>query len=140
MSAFWLAVMTAVIWGFVPLLEKAGLGRIEPLAGLFYRSIGVMIGLVILALFFLRPEEIRSVHLKSALLIMAGGFLASFAATILFYNALKIGEMSRVVPISGSYPLITFILGVLILGEAFTPLKLLGVIFAVLGIWLLKIG
>lgn len=140
MNSFWLAIMAAVIWGFVPLLEKVGLGKIEPLAGLFYRSIGVVIGLIILGLFLLKPAEIRSVDLKSALLVMTGGFLASFVATFLFYHALKIGEMSRIVPISGSYPLITFLLGVLILGESFTPLKLLGVILAVLGVWFLKIG
>ncbi|MCX5749706.1 MAG: EamA family transporter [Candidatus Saganbacteria bacterium] len=140
MSSFWLAIMAAVIWGFVPLLEKIGLGKIEPLVGLFYRSCGVLIGLVILVLFFLKPAEIRSVDLRSALLVMTGGFLASFVATILFYHALKWGEMSRIVPISGSYPLITFVLGIFLLGESFSLLKLLGVILAVIGVWLLKIG
>lgn len=140
MNSFWLAIITAVIWGFVPLLEKVGLGKISPVSGLFYRSVGVLIGLIILVIFYMKPQEIRSVDIKSAAFLMAGGFIASFAAMLLYYHALKIGETSRVVPISGSYPLITFLLGVLILGETFTPIKLLGVILAILGVWLLKIG
>ncbi len=139
MNAFWLATSAAVIWGFVPLLEKVGLAKLDPMVGLFYRSIGVLMGLVILGLFMVKPAEIRSVDMRSALLVMTGGFFASFVAQILFYQALKIGDMSWIVPISGSYPLIAFLLGVFILGEAVTPVKVGGALLIILGLWALKI-
>ena len=140
MPAFWIAITTAVIWGFVPLIEKLGLAKLDPMVGLFYRSIGVVIGLIILGLFMVKPDEIKSVDIKSALLVMTGGFLASFVAQILFYHALKAGEASRIVPISGSYPLITFLLGIFIMGETLTPVKFAGVLLIVLGIWALNVG
>ena len=96
-------------------------------------------GLVILGLFMVKPAEIRSVDMRSALLVMTGGFFASFVAQILFYQALKIGDMSWIVPISGSYPLIAFLLGVFILGEAVTPVKVGGALLIILGLWALKI-
>ena len=48
--------------------------------------------------------------------------------------------MSRIVPLSGSYPLIAFVLGILLLGESITPCKVVGALLITLGIWFLKIG
>jgi len=140
MNEFTWAILAAFIWGIVPLLEKLGLAKVAPLAGLFYRCCGVLIGLFLLGAFIVKPQEIKSVDLKSILLLALGGFLASFVAQICFYNGLKIGDISKVVPISGTYPLIAFILGVLFLGESITLTKMLGVVFVILGIWALKIG
>lgn len=140
MSAFVWAILAAFIWGIVPLLEKLGLAKVEALAGLFYRCLGVVIGIVLLGVFILKPQEIKSVDLRSALLLICGGFLASFVAQICFYHGLKLGEISRVVPISGSYPLIAFLLGIIFLGESLSPVKIIGVLSIVAGIWALKIG
>ena len=57
---------------------------------------------------------------------------------IFFYNALKLGEASRVVPLGATYPLISFILAVFLLGEKFTLAKLGGIILVLSGIFLLK--
>lgn len=141
MSAFLWAACAAMAWGLAPLIEKAGLtGRTPPMAGLFYRSVGVVAGLVLLSLFLVKPQEIRAVEPRSALLLASGGLLASIVGQICFYNALKIGEMSRVVPVSASYPFIAFILGVAVLGESVTVFKGLGALLIIAGVWLLKIG
>lgn len=139
MNAFWWAILTAVIWGCVPLLEKTGLVRTTPFVGLFYRSLGVIIGILILSLFMVKPQELKAIDLKSASFLILGGFLASFVAQLCFYHSLKIGEISRVVPVSGSYPLIAFLLGVLLLGEAMTLPKILGALLVVAGIAVLKL-
>lgn len=140
MTSFYWAALAAFVWGIVPIFEKAGLVRVAPMAGLFYRCTGVLLGLIILILFVVKPEEIRSVDMRSAFLLVAGGFLASFIAQIFFYNALKGGSVSTVVPLSGSYPLIAFILGVLLLGESFSIPKLIGMLLVVAGIWFLRLG
>lgn len=140
MDSFTYAIIAALIWGVVPIIEKLGLGKMDPVVGLFYRCIGVLLGLVLLSIFVVKPEQIKSVHLKSAVFLMAGGFLASFAAQIFFYTGLKHGDVSKMVPISGSYPLISFILGVLLLGEGISLFKIIGVILVTAGIWFLKGG
>ena len=140
MSAFMWAILTACIWGIVPLLEKAGLSKVDAIVGLFYRCLGVIIGLVILGAVMLKPQQIKAVDIRSVSWLILAGFLASFVAQITFYKGLKLGEMSRIVPISASYPLITFILGVLILGESITWLKCAGVFSIMIGIWMLRVG
>ncbi|OIO37902.1 MAG: hypothetical protein AUJ71_04235 [Candidatus Omnitrophica bacterium CG1_02_49_16] len=140
MNAFTWAVSASIIWGFVPLLEKTGLVHTKPMAGLFYRCVGVVIGIVILSIFMVRPQEIKEVDLKSAFLLILAGFLASFVAQICFYNGLKLGEVSRIVPISASYPLITFLLGIWLLGESWSVVKFGGAVLIVAGMWLVKIG
>ena len=142
MNAFtWAAAAAAAVaWGIAPLIEKAGLKGTQPMAGLFYRCLGVVLGMVFLLSFLVKPSQIKAVEMRSAILLIAGGFLASIVGQIFFYNALKVGDVSRVVPVSGSYPFIAFLLGVLLFGESMTALKLGGVLLVVAGVWLLKIG
>ncbi len=140
MTAFWWAVLAASMWGFAPLLEKAGLSKAEPMAGLFYRCIGVMIGMVILGVFFVKPEQVKSVELRSALFLICGGFLASILGQTFFYRALKSGEISKMVLVAGSYPVITFIVGILFMHESLTIRKALGAALVMAGLIFLKIG
>lgn len=139
MTAVSWALFAALFWGLAPIIEKTGLKGAPPLAGLFYRCVGVLIGMVLLAAFLVKPQEIRSVGVRSALFLIAGGFMASILGQICFYSGLKTGEVSRVVPISGAYPVIAFCLGVLLLGEGFTLLKAAGVACVVLGVCLLRL-
>lgn len=139
MKAFYFALMTAVVWGIVPILEKMGVARIAPLAGVFIRSCGVVIGIAIMAIFNSQAVRIAlKADPRTIFLLVLGGFMASIVGQIFFYNALKIGEASKVVPIAGIYPLVAFLLGVIFLGETFTAVKLGGVIFVVLGLLLLR--
>lgn len=139
MKAFYFAVITAVLWGIVPVLEKMGLARIAPFAGLLIRSCGVMIGAVIVVTF--NNNALRTAlkaDPKTLFFLVTGGFLASVVGQLFFYNALKSGETSRVVPIAGTYPLVSFLLGIIFLGETITGMKLAGVSFVLLGLFLLR--
>ncbi|MFA6636748.1 MAG: EamA family transporter [Candidatus Omnitrophota bacterium] len=138
MSAFFWAVLTACLWGAVPVMEKMGLAKTQPFTALFYRSLGVVLGFLILGFFIVKPGEIRSVEPRSAALLILAGFVASFLAQIAFYHALRAGDVSRVVPVAGAYPLIAFILGVALLGENITLSKAAGMFFVICGAWLLK--
>jgi bacterial/archaeal transporter family protein len=139
MNGFYFAVMTAVVWGIVPVMEKIGLARIMPFSGLLIRSCGVMIGALMLSLF---NKEIfmtaLKADLKTVVFLVLGGFLASIVGQTFFYHALKTGEASKVVPIAGTYPLVSFLLGILFLGESFTVTKGAGVIFVIAGLFLLR--
>ena len=138
MNAFLWALATACIWGVVPVLEKLGLAKVGPYVGLFYRCLGVLIGIFLLGTIMVKPHELKQIDVKAVFLLVLAGFLASFVAQITFYHGLKIGEVSRVVPISGAYPLIAFLLGVFVLGETLTIQKVIGMLFVISGVWLLK--
>ena len=138
MSAFLWALLTACIWGVVPLMEKIGLANTSPMAGVTIRSIGVVIGLLCYSWLASPWIELRTISWSAALLLAGGGFLASFVGQMVFYHALKLGAISQVTPVAGAYPLVAAILGWWVLREPLTLPRLLGVICVVLGVLLLR--
>jgi len=103
------------------------------------RCLSVSIGAIILFLF--NPaliNELTHAPIKNIALIVAGGFTANFLGQLLFYNALKNGEASKVVPIAGAYPLIAFFMGVFVLGEKITLAKSAGIGLILAGLFLLR--
>lgn len=139
MKPFYFAILAAVVWGVAPIVEKTGLARIEPMAGVMIRSCGVLLGAVILAAFnsHLIKSALRA-DTKTVIFLVLGGFIASILGQIFFYNALKHGEASKMVPIAGTYPLVSFLLGLLFFGESFTVAKGLGIGLVILGVFLLR--
>jgi transporter family protein len=140
MSAFWWAFLAAMVWGIVPVFEKVGLKNISPFTGLFYRCMGVFFGMVLVGPFIFKPNEIKSADLRSIGFLLIGGFLASIVGQIFSYYSLKMGEISKVVTISGSYPFIAFLLGVFLFHESVSLAKAVGVGLILVGLWLLKIS
>ena len=139
MKAFQWALLTALVWGMVPVLEKTGLMKTSPLTGIFLRCAGVGIGIILLMIF--KFEAVKAaffVKPQTALFIMTGGLLASFVGQIFFYKALKLGEASQVVPIAAAYPLVSFVLGIIFLSEHITLAQLSGVALVLMGLLLLK--
>lgn len=137
MKSIIFAIITAFIWGIVPVLEKLGLNKINPWVGLFYRCLGVSLGMVVLGLFFLK--ELKTVNPNKIAFLILGGLLASVIGQIFFYISLKASDVSKIVPIVGSYPLISFLLGIILLGENLTLNKTVAIVLIILGIWLISI-
>ncbi len=66
-----------------------------------------------------------------------GGFIGSAGGLILFF-AISKGEASKVVCISAMYPAITVILSFAVLKEDITLYKVFGIMFALIGVFLLS--
>jgi transporter family protein len=139
-EAFFWAILSALVWGIVPILEKLGLYRVQPDTGLFLRCFGVILGALILLIFKFSALkiELSSVSAKTVFFLVCAGFLASFVGQLFFYRALKLGEASRVVPIAAMYPLVAFFLAIIFLNEKITLVKISGLCFVLLGIILLR--
>jgi len=139
MKAVYLALLAALVWGICPILEKAGLKNIPVYEGVFIRALSVFLAGMVM--FLAKPSMFRTFtvpNIRAIVYIMLGGFFASIVGQMIYYKALSAGEASKIVPIAGSFPLVTFILGVIIFGEAITVTKIIGVILVVSGICLLK--
>ena len=133
------AVLTALIWGLAPVVEKLGLsGRMDPYMGVVVRTIPIAIIGLLGLVFMGRLGELGSIDTRSALLVMAGGLLAGFVGQITYYTALKSGEASVVVPVAATYPLVALVVSLVVLGEAMSFQKLAGVLLVVGGVALLR--
>jgi transporter family protein len=132
------AVFTAIIWGVVPLFEKAGLIRADPLTGVFVRCFGGILGAI--ALLLIKPNVLQNTFVLDArtiIFLVIAGVLGTVAGQVFNLMAIKAGEVSKVTPVVATYPLVAFILGLIIFREPLTVQKVMAVIFILVGLVLL---
>jgi transporter family protein len=133
-----LLVITTILWGATPILEKIGLAKVDPLIAVTIRSTVVTVGLLIITFAMGRGRALLEVDAKGLFLFGASGVMAGILAMWTYYTALKAGATSKIVPISACYPLVTALLSVLILREGVTFSRVMGTALIVSGIWLVK--
>ncbi len=137
--AFFFALVTALLWGIAPVLEKAGLrGNIDPLVAVVIRSLTISFVGLLTMLMLNRLPQFSQISIKNVMLILLGGLIAGFFAQWTYYHALKMGQASTVVPVAAIYPLVALFLSVLFLGESITWLRLVGVVLVVAGVILIR--
>jgi len=133
-----LLIVTALLWGATPILEKMGLVKVDPLVGVTIRSTIVTAGLLILTLILGKGRALMSLDAKSILLFGSSGMMAGLLGMWTYYMALKMEATSKIVPIAACYPLVTALLSVLILNEGISTSRVIGTALIVSGIWLVK--
>ena len=133
-----LLFITMLLWGTTPLFEKIGLRDVEPLTGILIRSAAITVILLVVYIFSGRIHELTKVSLKNYTLFTASGVMAGLVGMWTYFYLLKSGMTSKIVPIAASYPLITAILSIAILGEAMTLQRIIGIIMTIAGIILVQ--
>lgn len=136
--SIFLLLVTMVLWGSTPLIEKLGLKHVDPLMGIFIRSLVITVILFVFYLFSGRINELTKISVKNFSLFAASGIMAGLVAMWTYFYLLKEGMTSKIVPIAASYPLITAVLSILVLGEQVTLQRIIGIILTIIGIILVK--
>ncbi|WP_457601339.1 EamA family transporter [Hydrogenivirga sp.] len=138
MKAVVFALLSALVWGTAPLIFKLGLrGDIPPLVGIFFHNLTAA-AFALMSMLLLR--ESFSYPLRDVAIISLGGFVSGFLGLLLYYKAIKVGEVSVVAPIVASSPLWASLFAFILLGETLTPLKLVGTILVVTGVALITLS
>ncbi len=138
MNVFVLLLLTAILWGCSPILEKMGLRSSTPLIALTIRSLGVSTVLLIILACLGKLKEVISVDARTAIIFVTSGIIAGLLGMWTYFGALKAGATSKIVPIAACYPLITAFLSIVILKENVTLVRLIGTLLIIAGIWLVK--
>ena len=133
-----LLIVTTLLWGSTPILEKMGLAKVDPLIGVTIRSAVVTAGLFLLAFLLGKGRTLLELDGKSILLFGASGMMAGLFGMWAYYGALKMEATSKIVPIAACYPLVTALLSVLVLKEGVTLHRVIGTALIVSGVWLVK--
>ena len=133
-----LLIVTTLLWGSTPILEKMGLTKVDPLIGVTIRSAIVTAGLFLLTFLLGKGRALMELDAKSILLFGASGMMAGLLGMWTYYGALKIEATSKIVPIAACYPLVTALLSVLVLKEGITLHRVIGTALIVSGVWLVK--
>jgi transporter family protein len=133
-----LLIVTTLLWGSTPILEKTGLARVDPLIGVTVRSAIVTAGLFLLTFLLGKGKALIELDGTSIFLFGVSGMMAGLLGMWTYYGALKMEATSKIVPIAACYPLVTALLSVLVLKEGVTVHRVIGTALIVSGIWLVK--
>ncbi len=141
MDWFTYAVLTSVLWGCIPVLEKTGIQAMDDLfAAALLRASGAIMGAALIPIF--SPCSFKAILAappKAIICLMAAGFLGSFVGQLTNLNALKLGEVSKVVPVTASWPLLAILGAFILLGEPVSAKKLCSVLLVVGGVVLARV-
>jgi transporter family protein len=132
--ALWLA--TILFWGITPIIEKAGLRNVDPLAGLFVRTISALVGIFLIVIIFY-PQSLKELSLREVSILSLSGITGGFLGMYFYFQLLKHHQASHVVPLTSTYPLITTLFAIIILREPITFQKIIGTLLIMSGIYLL---
>lgn len=132
------AATAAVIWATSSLMVKAQADNVDTLS---FNAFRVVVG----ALFFfcLLPffggAQLVAQLTPQTMLTLAASVILGFCIgdSIYFWSMTQIGA-SRAMPISGIYPVFTWVLAVPLLGEQVTPQALLGTFLVIVALFLLS--
>ncbi len=119
MNGVLFAILAALLWGFVPVLDKTALqSGISIYSAILIRAIGsvVIMGLAVVYSGGFRPDEFS---IKSVSLLLVAGAIAGGIAMIVYFMALQKIGAARTIPITSIYPLFTIIFSLIILREQF---------------------
>lgn len=138
-QGFLYALLVMLFWGSAPVFAKLGLSKLPPLTALVFRNTFIAIIFLSAMLINGNIKTLVTSDVKSVLLILVEASLAGLIGQYFYYKAVKVWEASRVVPIAGAFPLVAFVMSVLILSEKITLTKVLGTLLVVAGVGLLGI-
>ncbi len=131
------ALIAAVMWGFVPILDKIGVANMSIYSANFFRAIGSLTAMVIVISIVggLKGE----IEPKNVAILLLSGSIAGGWAMIVYFIALQKIGVARTIPLTSIYPLFSIIFSALILKESFDYQKVfLGTVLIVAGLIILQ--
>ena len=132
-----LALLSAAIFGLVSILDKYIVDRMARNVSAILFILGVL-SLLISIPFLLADPSYSSYSIKSISAALASGFLRGLALAVLFW-VLRREEVSRVLPVTQTYPIFVAVLAALFLGEQIDALDWGAIVVIVAGAILLSV-
>lgn len=125
---FW-AGGAAVLAAVTAVLAKLGVSGIDANVATFLRTLVVALALLVLLLLTGQwPEHPLQDLPRSSLIALLGSGLATGLSWLCYFQALKLGPVSRVAPIDKLSVVLVAIFGVVVLGEQLSATAWLGVL------------
>lgn len=126
-------------WGLGAFFDKACLKHMDPSGAFYVRSLFMIIIFTPLVLW--KYGQTRAALLGSdkwGPIFVVSSVIVSMGGVFFYLKALSGGAATKIVPLSSTYPFVTFALAVLFLGENITLNKLVGTLLLSGGIYFIS--
>ena len=137
-----LACLGAILsWGSAAIFDKLAIGYFKsPWSAMALRTTFAWAFVMVGAAFTRSLRDAFTVPKAAFVAMVLSGLLGGFLGMLFYYIAVRFEEVSRVVPVTATYPVVAFILGAVFLRESVTLPKVLGLAMIVAGLALLTGG
>jgi transporter family protein len=126
-------------WGLGAFFDKLSLRHMDPSGAFYVRSLFMIFIFSPLVLWKYAPTKQALLGSdKLGPLFVLGSVIVSMGGVFFYLKALSGGEAGRIVPLSSTYPFVTFALALLFLGESFTVNKFVGTLLLSGGIYFIS--
>lgn len=134
MKRMWLlfAILSAVFAAATSILAKVGIESVDSNLATAIRTIVVLVMAWVVVFVTHKTGGIASISPRSWLFLILSG-LATGASWLCYFYAIKIGDVSKVVPVDKCSLVLTIIFAVIFLGESLTWKTILGSILLLAG-------
>jgi transporter family protein len=138
MMPAWLVytLMTVVLWGVWGFESKILVDRTSPYTGQVLFTAGMVVPVIFV---LMSPKRFAGRHRKLGFFFAFLTGLLGGLGNILFFVALAKGRSSVVVPLTSLSPLVTVLVGVLILKERIRWFQYIGLVLALVAIYMLSL-
>lgn len=138
---FWiLALVIIIIWGSIPIMLKSLTTRYP--AYIVMLTTSIMFGLVaaLIGLYFIKDivGHARSFTKRDWLLIIYIVIAGSLISNMLYLYALEIHDSTIVVTVTSIFPIVTLLMGVLLLKQQYNFVTITGVVLVTAGVMCLS--
>lgn len=125
--------LASFLWGAVGVIEKKALSFASPIELFFGKALWESLFALGFLIYFKTKQEPSFTFEKPALPWVLGSAFCLHSGSIAYLIALSFATASYVVTICGCYPLLMYLLAVLILKESFNMQRLTGIILVTIG-------
>ncbi|MBN1330796.1 MAG: DMT family transporter [Candidatus Heimdallarchaeota archaeon] len=129
------AISGAICFGLSNVLIKSQSGKIKPTAINAIRLTFSAIFYLILILSMGLLKTTFTMNLRTSLFLMFGTLLGVVIGDVIFYFSQQLIGLSRAYPIASSYPLLTYIVGIILGYELYDKFRIQGVLLVILGVY-----
>jgi transporter family protein len=126
-------------WGLGAFFDKISLNHMDPSGAFYVRTLfTILIFAPLLVWKYVPTRHALTGHDKLGPLFVLSSVIVSMAGVFFYLKALSDGEATRIVPLSSAYPVLTFVLALLFLGESFTANKFIGTLLLCAGVYFIS--
>ncbi len=131
-------LIAIISWGVGAIFDKLTLKYLDPISAFHGRAF-IMTLLFIILISSRFSHTINAIkNNKISLIYLTLSVIVTMTGVFTYLKAMNFSEASRIVPLSSTYPLVTFLVAVIFLGESFTIQKLIGTFFIILGVYFIS--
>ncbi|MBK5113364.1 MAG: DMT family transporter [Candidatus Heimdallarchaeota archaeon] len=132
------AIAGAICFGLGNVIIKSQGSKIKPMAVNAIRLSFTAVFYLILLLSLGALRTAFSLDYRTGLLLVGGSILGIIFGDVVFYFSQQLIGLSRSYPIAASYPLLTYLIGIILRYEIYDLLRIQGVMLVVLGVYLVS--